>query len=60
VKISEIQERRFDGWWMAYSGPSFFVNRHIKPLVTGQINESDRGPRAERLIKLMQEFTGRR
>ena len=59
VKISEIQERRFDGWWMAYSGPSIFVNRHIKPLLTGHINESDRGPRAERLIKLMQEFTSR-
>lgn len=57
VENDRIEERRFGPWQMAYSGPSFYVNRHIKPLLTGEINESDRGARAKRLIKLMQEFT---
>ncbi len=57
ISICEIEERRFGQWWMAYSGPSFYVNRHIKPLLTGKMNESDSGARAERLIALMLEFT---
>lgn len=60
IRDCEIEERLFGGWWMAYAGPSFYVNRHIKPLLADEINEGDRGPRAERLISLMHEFTSSR
>jgi hypothetical protein len=57
VRTDELQERRFSDWWMAYSGPSFYVDRHIKPLLGDRDDESERSRRADRLIALMREFT---
>ena len=55
VNRTDIEEREFDLWAMAYSGPSYFVSRHIKPLLyppksTGQ------GDTATQLKDLMAEF----
>lgn len=57
IRAVDIEERRFGEWSMAYAGPSFYVNRHIKPLVFDKVNESDRKERANQLLALMHEFT---
>lgn len=57
IKTQETIDRRFDGWSMAYSGPSFYVNRHIKSLLIHRNNDGDGDARADRIISLMQEFT---
>jgi hypothetical protein len=33
VDRTEVAMRRFPQWSMAYSGPSLYVDRHIKPLL---------------------------
>ncbi|HZG10124.1 MAG TPA: BLUF domain-containing protein [Allosphingosinicella sp.] len=60
VSVLSIRRRRFGEWWMAYSGPSFYVNRHIKPLLEESVGELDTSIRSERLSALMSEFTAPR
>jgi hypothetical protein len=60
VSTIGIEERRFGDWWMAYSGPSIYVNRHIKPLLDDGADQRDTTVRAERLSALMREFTAPR
>jgi hypothetical protein len=53
-----VATRRFDGWSMAYSGPSSFVRRRIEPLV-GQAAERSAAGReraAKNMIGLMADF----
>jgi hypothetical protein len=56
IRASCIDERRFGGWSMAYAGPSFYVNRHIKPLLADEVNERERATHTDRLVGLMHEF----
>lgn len=35
VERRPIERRQFPHWAMAYSGPSFFLDRHIRPLLAG-------------------------
>jgi len=56
IDMSHVEQRRFEGWSMAYSGPSFYVNRHIKPLLASVIDSRDQSLLSERLIELMYEF----
>jgi len=56
IDISHIERRRFQGWNMAYSGPSFYVNRHIKPLLAHVIDSQNQALLSERLVGLLYEF----
>lgn len=56
VEMSRIAERRFAGWTMAYSGPSFYVDRHIKPLVASTLEAVPREKLAIKLISFMQDL----
>jgi hypothetical protein len=42
---------------MAYSGPSFYVKRHIKPLLDSWDMSEDKSRRVERLATLISEFS---
>lgn len=33
VSVIETPQRRFPDWSMAYSGPSFYLDRHVTPLL---------------------------
>jgi hypothetical protein len=59
VQLSAITERRFADWTMAYSGPSFFVDRYIKPLVHTSLTTAPRPELASKLIGFMQELVQR-
>ena len=50
VERRPIARRQFSQWAMAYSGPSFFLDRHIRPLLAG-------APDAGKVLAdLMREF----
>jgi hypothetical protein len=57
ISMAAIEERRFGRWSMAYCGPSFYVNRHVKPLIDGT-GDRDEVTRRDRLIALMAELAG--
>ena len=57
VEVAEITSRRFPNWTMAYSGPSFYVDRHIKPLVNSGLETGPRGELASKLIGFMRELS---
>lgn len=52
--------RRFNGWSMAYTGPSTFVKRRIGPLVEQATGTSAAGRQQEasNIIRLMSAFVG--
>jgi hypothetical protein len=56
IRVAEIEAPLFGDWSMAYTGPSFYVNRHIKPLLAEGADESNNSRFADRLIELMSEF----
>ena len=56
VERRPIQSRQFTGWAMAYSGPSFFMDRHIRPLVSGDTGPLSRDEAAARLSALTRQF----
>jgi hypothetical protein len=56
VESVEIPARRFTGWSLAYSGPSYFVDRHLRVLVEEQVKGQREAILADRLIYLMHEF----
>ena len=59
VEIVTVPERRFAQWAMAYSGPSFYVDRHVKPLLSKGGEPAERKILATKLINLLQEFSSR-
>lgn len=56
IDMAYVDRRRFQGWSMAYSGPSSYVNRHIKPLLAHVIDSHDYSLLSKRLIVLLDEF----
>jgi hypothetical protein len=57
VRHLAVRERHFHRWSMAYSGPSFYVKRHIKPLLDSWDMSEDKSRRVERLATLISEFS---
>jgi hypothetical protein len=57
--VSEGQRdgRLFPQWSMAYSGGSLYVDRHIKPLLAPGAEQASTGHLAEKLVRLIREFT---
>jgi hypothetical protein len=53
LRNTEIAERSFPDWAMAFSGPSTYLADHIRPLLDDDQAAPDA---AERLITVMQEF----
>lgn len=54
---TDIAERSFGEWSMAYAGPSTYLAEHLRPLLS-QGSSDPRAPDAvERLIIVMQEFS---
>ncbi|HEX9954984.1 MAG TPA: BLUF domain-containing protein, partial [Allosphingosinicella sp.] len=56
IDASLAAGRRFSDWSMAYSGPSLYVERHIRPLLQGEL-ELPEAEAAERLLLLIEELT---
>ena len=57
VRKSLRDARLFPQWSMAYSGGSLYVDRHIKPLLEAPPEPGATEPLAEKLVRLMREFT---
>lgn len=57
VRDEPLERRRFPSWSMGYSGPSLYVDRHIKPLLGPVVEARDRREMAGRLLYLMEELT---
>jgi hypothetical protein len=57
VQAIDVESHRFSGWSMAYSGPSDYVDRHIRPLFKEVTAPGTRILAARSLIQLMMEFT---
>lgn len=56
VRDSEIDERSFSDWSMAYSGPSSYLADHIRPLLRDTDTGTYAPDAADRLVAVMQEF----
>lgn len=56
VERRPIAQRQFAGWAMAYAGPSFYMDRHIRPLVSGDTGPLGRDEAAARLSALTRQF----
>lgn len=56
IVVEDIERRRFPDWNMAYSGPSTFVDKHIRPLVEKRPDGGVENLAADMLIALMREF----
>lgn len=54
VSVIETPQRRFAGWSMAYSGPSFYLDRHVAPLLGAAPGRAIAGP-VEALRELIRE-----
>lgn len=52
-----IEKRKFRGWSLSYSGPSLYVDRHIKALVGGSENRPGRDRNIDQLMRLMRSLT---
>jgi hypothetical protein len=57
VSAGAREERLFPQWSMAYSGGSLYVDRHIKPLLTSELEPGGTDGLAEKLVRLIHEFT---
>ena len=53
-----IGARYFPDWSMAYSGPSFYVDRQIRPLLSQATDPAQSRRAAAGLLALMREFAG--
>ena len=53
LRNTEVAERSFSGWAMAYSGPSTYLADHVRPLLEQTQQEPDA---LDRLSIVMQEF----
>jgi hypothetical protein len=58
VSDDPIAERYFPDWSMAYSGPSFYVDRQIRPLLSQATDPARSRRAAAGLLALMREFAG--
>lgn len=54
VSVIETPQRRFADWSMAYSGPSFYLDRHVTPLLGAVPGRAISGP-VETLRELIRE-----
>lgn len=59
VAVETIRERRFPQWAMAYSGPSFYVDRHVKPLLANGGDADHRLVLARKMMDLLREFSAK-
>jgi hypothetical protein len=57
VSAGPREGRLFPHWSMAYSGGSLYVDRHIKPLLPPGADPGATEHLAEKLVRLMREFT---
>ncbi|MEA3038010.1 MAG: hypothetical protein QOE79_523 [Sphingomonadales bacterium] len=57
VSAGAREGRLFPHWSMAYSGGSLYVDRHIKPLLAPGPEPGATDRLAEKLVRLMREFT---
>jgi len=58
VSDDAIEARYFPDWSMAYSGPSFYVDRQIKPLLSQATDPARSRRAAAGLLAMMREFAG--
>jgi hypothetical protein len=56
VSDTPLEERYFPDWTMAYSGPSFYVDRQIRPLLHGAADRARTLRTAAALLAFMREF----
>jgi hypothetical protein len=56
VSDAPLETRCFPSWTMAYSGPSFYVDRQIRPLLDGAADPARSRRAAAGLMALMREF----
>jgi hypothetical protein len=56
VREGALDERRYADWSMAYSGPSLYVDRHVRPLLDPVLQNRDRRRLCDRLLYLMEEL----
>jgi hypothetical protein len=56
VADEPIEARYFPAWTMAYSGPSFYVDRQIRPLLTEASDPARRRRSAAGLLAFIREF----
>jgi hypothetical protein len=54
LEHSAIDERRFPRWAMAYSGPSIYLDRHLKPLLGTSLHDLEKRQLVARLVALME------
>ena len=59
VETIPLRERRFPDWSMAYSGPSLYVDRHLKPLLAELRDPGADSALVAKLIGLLQELPSR-
>ncbi|MEA2999125.1 MAG: hypothetical protein QOH04_2658 [Sphingomonadales bacterium] len=57
VSAAAREARLFPRWSMAYSGGSLYVDRHVKPLLAPAPEPGASERLAEKLVRLMREFT---
>lgn len=56
VTDEAVDRRQFPNWSMAYSGPSFYVDRQIRPLLSESPEPARSRRAAAGLLALMREF----
>jgi hypothetical protein len=56
VSDEMLDARCFPSWTMAYSGPSFYVDRQIRPLLSDATDPARSRRAAAALLALMREF----
>jgi hypothetical protein len=57
VETITVPEPRFPDWAMAYRGPSFYVDRHVKPLLAAPADMSQRTRSIAELLSILQELS---
>jgi hypothetical protein len=60
VAEHRIAARRFPEWAMAYSGPSPFLDRHLKPLIAPRLSDKGRQELVELLITSIKRLQAER
>lgn len=56
VERQPIDFRRFGTWSMAYRGPSFYMDRHVRPLLDEDLGTMAPDVAAARLAELARQF----
>lgn len=60
VERRPIEGRRFGHWAMAYSGPSFYIDRHVRPLIDAHRDGAPTDAAAAYLAELARQFVALR